>query len=92
MTAPLALWAFLSKDTPTSLPDGVKIVHNVPHKEVLSAWPHCTVALVPSTWPEPFGTAATEAMAAGRPVVATAVGGLKDIVVDGETGLLRSPR
>ena len=27
------------KDTPTSLPDGVKIVHNVPHKEVLAAWP-----------------------------------------------------
>ena len=37
---------------------------------------------------EGFGVACLEAMAHGRPVVATAVGGLLDLVVDGETGLL----
>jgi D-inositol-3-phosphate glycosyltransferase len=40
---------------------------------------------------EPFGTAALSAMACGKPVIATAVGGYADAVVDGTTGLLLPP-
>lgn len=40
---------------------------------------------------EGFGLACAEAMAHGKPVVATAVGGFLDLVVDGETGLLVPP-
>lgn len=42
--------------------------------------------------PEPFGRVIVEAMAAGRPVVATAAGGVLDIVEDQVTGLLVPPR
>ena len=42
--------------------------------------------------PEPFGRVVVEAMAAGRPVVATAAGGVLDIVKDKETGLLVPPK
>jgi glycosyltransferase involved in cell wall biosynthesis len=47
----------------------------------------CDLVCIPSR-AEPFGRTAIEAFAAGTPVVATAVGGLQEIVTDGETGLL----
>jgi glycosyltransferase involved in cell wall biosynthesis len=56
--------------------------------EVLAA---TSVLVHASTEPEPFGLVLIEAMACGRPVVATAAGGVLDIVEDGGTGLLVSP-
>jgi glycosyltransferase involved in cell wall biosynthesis len=46
------------------------------------------VFVCPSAWDEPFGMVTCEAMAAGKPVVASRRGGLIQIVEDGETGLL----
>lgn len=51
----------------------------------------CDVVVVPSTRGEGFGLAAVEAMALERPVVAAAQGGLNEIVIPGETGLLTTP-
>lgn len=50
-----------------------------------------TIAVLPSV-SESFGLAALEAMRASRPVVATAVGGIPEVVRHGETGLLVPPR
>jgi glycosyltransferase involved in cell wall biosynthesis len=46
------------------------------------------IVVVPSTLPESFGLVALEAMAARKPVVATAIGGSLEIVLDGITGFL----
>ena len=50
--------------------------------------PGLDVLVHASTKGEPFGQVVIEAMAAGRPVVATRGGGIPEIVVDGKTGLL----
>ena len=92
VTIPLVLVGLRRHDTPPQFPDGVIVAENVPHSDVLSAWKHCTLAIVPSLWPEPFGLTALEAMAAGRPVVASAVGGLPEHIQDGVTGILVPPK
>jgi glycosyltransferase involved in cell wall biosynthesis len=45
------------------------------------------VVAIPSRWPEPFGLVGIEALAAGRPVVASFAGGVRDWLDDGVTGL-----
>ncbi|MGZ4320068.1 MAG: glycosyltransferase family 4 protein [Gaiellaceae bacterium] len=63
----------------------------VPHDELGPLYERAAVVACPSHR-EGFGVVCAEAMAHGRPVVAGAVGGLLDLVVDGETGLLVPPR
>ena len=56
-------------------------------KAVVELYSHAAVFCCPSIY-EPFGIINLEAMACETPVVATAVGGIKEVVVDGETGFL----
>ncbi len=49
------------------------------------------VVVIPSRLPEPFGIVAIEAMAFGKPIIASGHGGLVEIVDDGKTGLLFEP-
>ncbi|MGY1709440.1 glycosyltransferase [Geodermatophilus sp. SYSU D00758] len=56
------------------------------------AWVRSADVVLAVPWYEPFGITPLEAMACGRPVVATAVGGLQDTVADGVTGDLVPPR
>jgi glycosyltransferase involved in cell wall biosynthesis len=63
----------------------------VPRADV-PAWIRSADVVLAVPWYEPFGITPLEAMACGRPVVATAVGGLQDSVADGVTGDLVPPR
>lgn len=60
------------------------------HPDVSQVFADADIALVPSMY-EPFGNVAVEAMLCQVPIIASSVGGLREIVVDGETGLLVRP-
>ena len=68
--------------------DWLKAIGWRKHAEIMDLYKRSDICVVPSIWQEPFGLVAVEAMASGRPVCATRVGGLQDIVVHGETGFL----
>ena len=59
----------------------------LPKNEVIQLYSHADVFCCPSIY-EPFGIINVEAMACETAVVASAVGGIKEVVVDGETGIL----
>ncbi|MBI2216276.1 MAG: glycogen synthase [Candidatus Rokubacteria bacterium] len=62
----------------------------VPVEEVVQLYSHAAVFVCPSVY-EPFGLINLEAMACGTAVVASAVGGILEVVEDGTTGLLVQP-
>ncbi|MET9696786.1 glycosyltransferase [Streptomyces sp. NPDC006529] len=70
--------------------DRVRFLGAVPGERVPALLGDCDVVLCPADY-EPFGIVPLEAMACGRPVVASAVGGQLDTVAHGETGLLVPP-
>jgi len=71
-------------------PASVSVVGEVADSSV--AYEEADVVVVPSDQPEPFGLIAIEAFARGRPVIASAAGGLLEIVTPGEDGWFFPPR
>jgi glycogen synthase len=68
--------------------DGVIWIQEMmPHSELRVLYSHATVFATPSLY-EPFGIINLEAMACGTPVVGSKVGGIPEIIVNGETGFL----
>jgi alpha-maltose-1-phosphate synthase len=71
-------------------PNVVWIGEMVPVQEVVQLYSHAAVFACPSVY-EPFGLINLEAMACETAVVASAVGGILEVVEDGTTGLLVQP-
>lgn len=60
-------------------------------EEIFKFWQSIDIAVVPSTEPEPFGLVAVEAMLAKKPVIGANHGGITEIIIHNETGLLFAP-
>lgn len=84
----------IGKEMEDSVNEVKKTRHNIvwidemlPKKEIIQLYSHADVFCCPSIY-EPFGIINIEAMACETAVVASAVGGIKEVVVDNETGIL----
>jgi len=88
---PLLLVGRRMPDTPGYLPSGAQMHLDWPHDHVMAAFRRCLFAVLPSICLDACPTTVLEAMACGRPVVATTTGGVVDIIASGENGLLVPP-
>ena len=70
---------------------GVLALGRMPRRLVLEALRSSLFTVAPSIWSDPFPLVALEAAAAGKPTIASRIGGLQDSVVDGDTGFLVPP-
>jgi glycosyltransferase involved in cell wall biosynthesis len=85
---PLVLIGTVEFDTPKKFPPGMIVAGKFPHQQVMQAWERCMFGVIPSLWPEPFGSVVYEGMSKGKAVIGTEPGGITDMIVSGETGLL----
>lgn len=75
----------------TGVAPSVSMLGHLSREEMRCAFDGAWVQVVPSRWAEPFGIVAAEAMMRGTAVIASDTGGLREVVLDGETGLRVPP-
>lgn len=74
-----------------SLEKVVTFYNEVPHNKVAGFIYKADIVCLPSTYPDNLPTVCIEAMSAGRPIVASRIGGLPELVENTETGILVEP-
>lgn len=62
----------------------------IPNNKMITVYSSCDIFVLPSLR-EPFGRALVEALACGKPAIATNIGGPKDLIIDEKTGYLVQP-
>lgn len=72
-------------------PKNVRFLGAIAPEKIQDLMREAALVVVPSIWYENFPLVIAEAMAAGRPVVASRIGGIPEMVREGETGLLVTP-
>jgi glycosyltransferase involved in cell wall biosynthesis len=81
----------LHKEWKNISPSNMDYVGLLPHRKLADYYAAADIAIAPSIWEEPFGMVIIEAMACGTPVIASKIGGIPEIIRDGESGLLIKP-
>jgi glycosyltransferase involved in cell wall biosynthesis len=85
---PSAVFVLVGDGEAEDPPANVRRVGALPNADVLATYALADVVVVPSVIPDALSRVLLEAMAAGRAVVGTRVGGTPEMLIDGETGLL----
>jgi glycosyltransferase involved in cell wall biosynthesis len=91
---PLVLIGYQTQDQIVELRHSVprlSVVVDWPQDAVMEAWRRSMAGVVPSIWRDPCPTVVIEAMLAGKPVIASSIGGLVDLVAEDVSGLLVPP-
>ena len=70
--------------------DNVLFIGKIPYAQMPEQYARCDLVVFPSLWPEPLGRVPLEAIAAGKPVIASRTGGIPEIVTK-KTGVLVPP-
>jgi len=69
----------------------VNLFGEIEHKKLPSFYRASDIVVIPSEYPEAFGMVAAEAMSCSRPIIASSVGGLSEIVKKGKSGVIFEP-
>ncbi len=88
---PLVLIGRRCIDTPRELPPNVILFESWPHDAVMQAWRNSLFGVAPSILPDACASVVLEAMVVGKPMIATKVGGMPELIDDEMTGLLVPP-
>lgn len=88
---PLVLIGWSLPDSIRELPANVLLIKGLPHAAVMQAWRKSLFGTIPSLCIDASPTVTLEAMASGKPVIGSRIGGIIDQIVDGETGFFVPP-
>lgn len=80
---------------PEAVKPHIQLLGHLPQEEIYHLYDHCDLVVIPSVWPEPSSRVALEAIVHHKPVVASRIGGIPEIVQDGVFGRLverRNPK
>ena len=64
------------------------IIENAPYEIVMDVFSKCKFLIIPSIYPESFGMIALEAIRCKKAIIASNIGGLSNIILNGKTGIL----